>query len=199
MIPCEEPRCPRCGLPYAKGSAAHLCGPCLREEYPFSRHLSYGLYEGPLREAIHRFKYGRDLTLEGPLGELALAALKEMGPPHPHLLVPIPLTKGRLKERGFNQSLLIARHLSRRTGIPLLPLLVKVRETPSQTSLGPRDRRNNLKGAFALRDPFPLDGKRVLLVDDVFTTGATLSEAARTLLRAGASEVMALTLARSLP
>lgn len=198
VIPLREPLCPRCGLPYPPGSTGHLCTLCERGEYAFLQHRSFGLYEGVLKEALHRFKFGGDRSLVTPLGEMLLEAFRGLDG-DVDLLIPIPLSKKRLLQRGFNQSLLLAHYLRRRTGVPCSRnLLVKARETSPQTSLGRKGRKENVKGAFQVRDRKDIHGKKVLLVDDVFTTGATLSEAAKVLLRAGAKEVLAVTVARRL-
>lgn len=196
IYPIRPPLCPLCGLPYPPGTPEHPCGPCKKGTYPFL-HRSYGLHEGSLREAIHLFKYRGLKALVEPLGTMLLEAYGALGA-SPDLLVPIPLTPQRARERGFNQSLLLCRWLSKRVGVPVRDVLLKLKDTPPQASLSGQERRRNLKGAFAVGDPRAVVGRRVLLVDDVFTTGTTLSEAARALLKAGAAEVYALTLARSL-
>jgi len=136
--------------------------------------------------------------LKKPLSLLLYETFKELKEPV-DLIIPIPLTRKRLLERGFNQSLLLAKELGIRTGLKVKgDILIKVKETPPQTSLGSKERRSNLKGAFFLKEPSLVFGKRVLLVDDVFTTGSTLREAFYVLKQAGAKTVMAVTLARSL-
>ena len=133
-----------------------------------------------------------------PLGELLLEACEDLRDDGIDLLIPVPLHPRRLRERGFNQSLLLARHLSRRLGLPCeAEVLVKVKDTPSQTSLSPAERQRAVRGAFEVMKGERIREKRVLLVDDVFTTGATVNEASRVLLRAGAEEVLVITLARS--
>ncbi len=198
IIPILPPLCPCCGLPYPRGVPEHLCRACKDKEYPFLRHRSFGIYEGKLRDAIQKLKYRGERSLAQPLGEMLLSAYRLMDA-EADLVIPIPLSRGRLLERGFNQSLLLARYLCKKTGMPLRgELLVKVKETPPQVSLTASQRKENPKGAFSVRDPGALKGKRVLLVDDVFTTGATIGEASKALLRAGAKEVLAVTVARSL-
>lgn len=201
---CEEaipwvvsPLCPVCGRVYSAPEATdHLCGPCQTDPPPFSRARAAALYEeeGPTGQAIKRFKYSRRLDmlpvmhhwLRRPLcQELVRAA---------DLVAPVPLHPRRLKQRGFNQSLLLAQafpgvHLERE-------LLARVRHTPPQTGLNPKERRDNVKGAFNVPRPDLIKGKTVLMVDDVFTTGATVRECARVLRRAGARRVDVLTVAR---
>jgi ComF family protein len=159
--------------------------------------VAAGVYAGTLREAVHRFKFGGALALDRPLGGLLAARLAaEMPLWRPELVVPVPLHRRRLGERTYNQSLLLARELARqwRVAVPAR-LLLRTRPTPPQQGLTAAQRRRNLKGAFALRRP--LGGERVLLVDDVLTTGATARECARMLLAGGAGEVAVAVLARA--
>lgn len=198
MPVCQEPLCPRCGLPYPSGSPSHLCGPCSEGEYPFSKHRSYGLYQGTLEELIRRFKYGGQTFLKEALADLLFCAYMGLGE-EVDLVVSVPLSRGRLKERGFDQSLLLAKGFARRSALKLGEgVLEKVKETPPQVGLSGKERRQNLRGAFAVKEPEAVKGKKVLVVDDVFTTGATLSEVSKVLLKAGAKEVFAITVARSI-
>jgi len=158
---------------------------------------SAGLHEGPLRQAVLRLKFGRKVALVRPLGELLAAQLlTRRGEWQPDLLAPVPIHWTRRLERGFNQSELLAETLARCLEIPVLPVLRKVRRTVPQVGLAGEPRRTNLHGAFAVRSP--VAGRRIVLVDDVRTTGATLSECARTLRAAGAAEVYALTVTHDL-
>lgn len=153
------------------------------------------LYGGPLADAIARFKYGGRAELAGVLGALlAEAALPLAG--HVDCAVPLPLHPSRLRERGFNQSALLARPVARALGVPLeVDWMRRIRPTVDQAGLARADREGNVRGAFAAE---PLEGSpRVLLIDDVRTTGATLASASHALLAAGASEVRTLVLARA--
>ena len=199
MRPIQPPYCPRCCLPVTSGEA-HLCSRCLRERLSFEAHRSYGIYEGTLKEAIHRFKYQGERQLVKVFGDLLYPLFQTAFHDHPvDLIAPVPLHIKRLRERGFNQSLLLARALSKRTGIPYYGrLLKKIKHTPVQTELRGRERRKNVKGAFRAEDIEIIGGKTIVLVDDVYTTGATINECARTLLKAGAARVSAITLARAL-
>jgi len=149
-------------------------------------------------DAISRLKYGGLTRLAGPLGNL----LAEYQDPDfslsdNNLIIPVPLHTRRLQERGFNQSLLLARQVSRRRSIPLnFTALHRARQTQPQTQLSGAERRKNVRGAFEVRQAAVVGGKRILLIDDVFTTGATVQECASVLGEAGASEVHVLTLAR---
>jgi ComF family protein len=144
-----------------------------------------------LKEAIHLMKFKPVKRLSRPLGAL----LAEMDLPRVDCVVPVPLSLGGLRQRGFNQALLLSRMVAERIGVPLdTDLLYKKKETPPQVGLSRRARTGNLKGAFGVRRK--LDGGRVLLIDDVITTGATAGECSKALLRAGAAEVSVALLAR---
>jgi ComF family protein len=172
---------------------------CLTERRYFRKARAFGVYEGTLMEAIHRLKYGGKTALSGPLGALAKEAFYqfwEVGTID--LLLPVPLHIKRLRERGFNQAHLINKKWASVEGIPFDGFtLSRSRWTEPQTSLSRAERRKNVKGAFSLRRPDRVKGKRILLVDDVFTTGATANECARVLLKAGGRWVDVLTLART--
>jgi ComF family protein len=156
--------------------------------------LSAFAYRFPVDRLVQRFKFGGDLAVGRWLAEaLAERAAAE---PRPDLLVAPPLSRARLRERGFNQSLEIARVVGQRLDVPRAPYaLVKLRDTVPQQGLGRRARRRNLRDAF--RCSLDLRGRRVALIDDVYTTGATAGELARVLRRAGAAEVVVWTVARA--
>lgn len=159
---------------------------------PFSKILPYGLYEGVFAEAIHQLKFYGVRRLAKPLGEFLL----RIDIPHADGIVPVPLTKKSLNSRGFNQSLLLAHVVAKRTGIALYKdSLIKIRETPPQIGLSAGERLTNLKNAFAVRGN--LKGLSLLLVDDVITTGATVRECSRMLMKAGVKEVTVLSMARA--
>lgn len=190
--------CPRCALPYPLPSGSnHLCETCLRHEPPFLYTRCLGLYDASLREAIQRFKFNGAVHLDRPLARLLAAKIEDVfGSFRPDLLVAVPLHKQRLKARTYNQSLLLARELGRLWHLPAPSrLLRRMRTTVPQQGLTAELRRSQLQGAFAVNGR--LDGERVLLVDDVFTTGATARECAATLLAGGASQVVVAVLARA--
>jgi ComF family protein len=196
--PIVTPCCPRCFLPYpAEEGTDHLCEACLREEPSFAWAQALGVYEETLRKAIQHFKYQGAVNLDRPLGLLLAAALEEKaGRFRPDLLIPVPLHQTRLRERTFNQSLLLARVLGKRWHAPVTArFLARIRATPPQQGLKAQIRRHNMKGAFALRGN--VAGKRILLVDDVLTTGATVRECSRVLLEGGAAEVAVAVLGRA--
>jgi ComF family protein len=180
------------------GAVGPLCAGCRRRGPGFDYARAAAPYDGVLRDAVHAFKFAGRRALAAPLGDL-LVELGTTGLPAgmPGLLVPVPLHPRRERERGFNQATLLARRLGRAWGCPVRgDLLARTVATPSQTALAAAARQANVRSAFRLRRPAPVAGRHVALVDDVLTTGATLSECARCLREAGAVMVGALTVAR---
>jgi ComF family protein len=174
---------------------------------PFVRAVAYGLYEEPMRGALHAFKYGGLHALAGPLGEMLAQAIAKLAVDAPAelLVVPVPLHRSKLAARGFNQARLLSFHalrfLSKSHPTWRLTLasttLMRLRETESQAGLTPRERRINLRGAFSVSTPGAVTAKHILLVDDILTTGATARAASQALLKAGAASVWVATLARA--
>jgi len=148
---------------------------------------------------IHSFKYNQRTHLRYPLALLALEGVSETMTSHaPHLIIPVPLHRSRLRQRGFNQAVLLGKVLSQQLSLPLLPdTLFRTRQTEPQISLSAADRRLNVKGAFKVKSPANVVGKRILLLDDVMTTGSTMDECAKELKKAGAVVVIAATIART--
>jgi len=171
------------------------CALCRRGVRGFDAAYSFGFYEDALRELIHLFKYGRVQTLAAPLGRLLTRALPL--DQNFDVIVPMPLHWRKRWQRGFNQSELLAREIARRTHLPVRKALRRVRYTNAQAGLTNAKRRENVSGAFRARKSPALAGRRVLLVDDVMTTGATAASGARALKLAGAKQVTLLTLARA--
>ena len=198
------PVCDRCGDPLAAApteapGAAH-CRRCRRPHPLIRRRRAVGPYEGPLRRLVHALKYEQRHTLGPPLGRLMRHAAGELLA-DVDCVVAVPLHPRRQRARGFNQ----AAELAAQLGPPVVDALPRTRATAPQTALPAGQRRRNVRGAFAPVRRFgirpgraPVEGACVMLVDDVTTTGATLDACARVLRRAGAREVRALTLARSL-
>lgn len=190
-------RCPICAVAYRTlVPSAHHCEACLRQPPPFVRVHAVGPYAGTLREAVQRFKYRGQLPLEYPLGTLLAESLQAGDEQRPDLIVPVPLHKSRLRDRGYNQALQLARQVGRQLRVPVAPdLLRRVRSTASQQGLDAVTRKSNLRGAFAVTAP--LTGRHLLLVDDVLTTGATARECASILRKAGAASVEVAILGRA--
>lgn len=187
------PSCRTCGLPTIS-EHTDLCQSCLTDPPAFRHALSYGIYEGILKEAIHLLKFNKHRRLAKPLAAL----LAKLDLPEADLLVPVPVHVNQLRIREFNQTALIAKHLSRLKRIPLvIDGLCKVKDTAAQIDVDRKERLRNLRKAFAASEQ--VKGKRILMVDDVITTGATMRECARTLMKAGAIEVNVIALARSMP
>lgn len=191
----EEPVCRLCGLPL---TVPGLCGGCRRRPPAFSYARAAARYGDVVREALHAFKFGGRRALAAPLGELLAAPGPGALPGEaPDLLLPVPLHPRRRRERGFNQSLLLARRVGRAWGLPVRPdILLRTAATSPQTDLSAPARRANVRGAFALRRPELVAGRHVILVDDILTTGATVGECARVLREGGARTVGVLTVAR---
>jgi competence protein ComFC len=206
----EPPYCSVCGEAFAGAmERAFKCSNCDGRRMAFDFAISGFKAAGPLRELVHHFKYSGDLTLRGVLAEALIRTLSEprLAPEDlsAWVLVPVPLHWLREMRRGFNQSWELCRELSARTGIPTAQIIRRKRLTSTQARLNRHERLENLRGVFALRRSFPLSGwrrldirgKKVLLVDDVLTTGATAHECAKVLKReAGAEKVVVITAAR---
>jgi ComF family protein len=204
--------CSVCGerllTPFALESGADgtRCGLCRRLEPPFAKAVAYGSYDGHLRELLHLLKYDQMRPAAKVLGRMlaeAVGGLESLWTQRPVAVVPVPLHPRKLRQRGFNQSELIARDFMKlgqgNSGMVLQSrILERRRETQSQIGLTRHQRRENIRGAFAVVRPEEISGREILLVDDVFTTGTTVSECARVLLRAGASNVFVATVARTL-
>jgi ComF family protein len=209
--PIGEGVCRICGerlfSPYAADSASEQrCGMCRRIEPTFARAVAYGSYENELREVIHLLKYSGVRPAANVLGGMlaeAVAKLDSEFEGESIALVPVPLHRRKLRQRGFNQAELVAR-AALKTGrvaarLQLVPrALARTRETTPQTGLTRHQRRENLRGAFAVAQGDAIKGREVLLVDDVYTTGSTLLECSRVLRRAGATKVWVATVARTL-
>ena len=194
----RSPRCPCCGIPYTVG-ADHLCGDCLQQHYAFDCARSLVLYQPPVADIILRLKFGGQLSGLTTLAQLAgiSGCMQELA--EPELIVPVPLHASRLRERGFNQATLIARAcLPQWVKRIRVDALQRNRLTTPQSQLSGRQRRSNLQRVFSLKDGVKVQDKRILVVDDVFTTGSTVDECARVLRKAGASRIEVFTVARSL-
>ena len=194
------PFCQKCSEPF-EGSITNTfaCANCAHRTIYFDAAVAAYRGRGIVRQIIHEFKYGRQIYLRHLVGRWLNSALDDerLRQSHFDVIVPVPLHPTRQRERGFNQASLLAELLSAQTSIPAKPLLERTRYTTTQTALDRSERMENLHNAFRLRKNADVRGLRVLLVDDVLTTGSTLNECARLLKRAGALSVHAATAARA--
>ncbi|NWF99104.1 MAG: ComF family protein [Nitrospirae bacterium] len=185
------PSCNLCALPFISEKSV-ICGNCLKNKPLFKQVIAFGLYDDILKEAISQFKFYGIRRLAKPLGNLLLT----LNIPETDAIIPVPITKKGLIRRGFNQSVLLGRAIACHKRIPLLTdVLFKIKETPPQVGLSASERLINLRGAFIAKGN--LSRKSIILVDDVMTTGATVTECTKVLLKAGAKEVIVLVLARA--
>lgn len=192
------PRCPRCALPLAHPDAP--CAECLRAPLPFEHCIAALDYAWPWSGVIAQFKFRDGLDLAGALSALLLQAQRREAPPVVELLLPMPLGPQRLRERGYNQAWELARRIAPPLGLEAdARALLRLFDTPRQSGLAQAERSANVRGAFGVAPGrrAALRARRVALVDDVMTTGATAAEAARTLLDAGAASVQLWMLART--
>jgi ComF family protein len=200
----QTPLCRLCGEPFdPRAQGAPTCERCRGRRLPLTIARSAAFYRGPLAGAIRRFKYHGQVVLARPLGSIMIEALDGAAggtdPSTVGVICPVPLHSSRQRERGFNQSQLLAEEISVAIGKPVIPLLERVRPTAPQVDLPARARAENVRRAFAAKADAGIAGRTVLLIDDLFTTGATLMECGRALKAAGAAEVRVFTLARPLP
>lgn len=196
ILPLPPAHCPRCALPYVDfgGTATHLCSRCLLQPPAYTAAYAVGLYEKQLRQAVQRFKYqqrpGLDRCLAGLLDRV-LPAIDDVD-----LLIPVPLHPTRLRQRTYNQALLLARELGKYRRVAVASdVLAKVRHTEPQQELSARQRQKNLAGAYRLQAE--VTGKSILLVDDVMTTGVTVDLCSRALIQGGAAEVRVAVIGRA--
>ncbi len=188
-------RCLSCGRPISINQ--RFCDYCQEVPFLITDLCSWAEFEGPLREAIHHFKYQQDVALGDFFCTFLIAIIEE----HKwqfDLVVPVPVSKSRLKSRGYNQSELLSRPIARYFCVNhSTKALKRVRETESQFSLSSKERNRNMEDAF-LGFPAKLNNKRVLVVDDIITTGATMNQCAKSLLQAGAKEVYGVSIAKTI-
>jgi competence protein ComFC len=195
VIRVPDPVCQSCGLPL---SHPGLCPTCHASPPTYEAIRAWVVFEGPIRHAIHSLKYRRNAALGDALAPHLAGYARNLSW-QVDLVVPVPLGRQRMQERGYNQVGLFAKPLAAIQGWHYSPnVLVRTRETLSQVGLSPLERKENISGAFQA-EPVLADGKAILLVDDVVTTGATLSACSEALIKAGARIIYALTLARALP
>ena len=204
--PIHSPLCICCGLPFLTSIGPdHLCHGCQTQPPAFRRARAWAFYQTsnltpqPLSNAIQSFKYHRRLNVGGILSQIS-SLQNPFSDQTYDFILPVPLHLKRLRWRGFNQSLLLAQAIGRSQHVPVDPfLLERIRPTVPQTELNEKERKSNVRGAFAVSAPERLQGVSVLLIDDVYTSGATVNECARVLCQNGAVAVDVFTLARAVP
>jgi ComF family protein len=194
----RSPYCLCCGIPFVSG-VDHLCGICLTGHHTFDLARALLYYQPPVSDLILSLKFSGNLAGVASLQALITQAKLLDTFVEPEIILPVPLHAHRLRERGFNQALVVARGCLPKwkekieTGV-----LLRRRQTTPQSLLSGKERRSNLKNVFSLADPNRIAGMKVLLVDDVYTTGSTINECSRVLRKAGAKRIEVFTLARSL-
>jgi ComF family protein len=195
VAPVPEPLCRTCGLLMKN---VGLCPACQQDRPPYVVLRSWVAFDGPIRPALHRLKYRRNVALDAALSHPMSKFVKSLSWPV-DTMVAVPLGEKRMQERGYNQEALVARPLAALTGWEYRSgALTRARETRSQVGLSASERKENMLDAFR-SDPRIVSGRTILIMDDVATTGATLIACSRALLTSGAKAVYALTLARALP
>lgn len=195
----RSPLCTCCGRPFLSGGD-HLCGECLQDHFAFDRARSLLLYQSPAAELIRDLKYAGQLTALASLKALILQWGMSEEFVEPDLVLPVPLHPQRLRERGFNQAGVIARGCFPQWRKRIAhQILIRHRPTSAQSSLSGRERRRSLREAFSVTDRKKVEGRQLLLIDDVYTTGSTVHACSAVLRRAGAARIEVFTLARTLP
>lgn len=188
------PKCRKCGKPLNSDATA-ICGECLQDGPAFKSAGSFGLYDGALRKAINLLKYHNVKRLAKPLSDIMLRITM----PRVDAVLPVPLYEKRLRQREYNQSALVAKHVVENLGLALiLDSLVKIRDTKPQVGLSSQERRKNIRNAFRIQKRELIEGKKILLIDDVSTTGATVRECSKVLKKAGAVNIHVRTLAHGI-
>ena len=205
----SSPICSSCGLMFkSRQGQDHLCGDCITQPKEFRIARAALAYDRQFMAVVHRFKYAGKIQLAGPLGTLMRNAyMRYWDKETVDLILPVPLHTLKFRKRGFNQSYLLIRRWKAKSAsmmgevfdIPVnTEVLIRTKATVSQTGLNRQQRLKNIKGAFSLKIPEKVIAKKVLIVDDVYTTGATVNECARVLREAGAEQVDVLTVARAM-
>lgn len=201
----EHPYCIKCGKPlistgYFKQNREIICLECKRKKYSFEFSRSIGIYNKVLKKCIHLFKYYGEKKLAIPLGKLMVDYLLKNNEFENKfdLIIPVPLHNNDLKKRGFNQSVLLGKAIEDYFSVPVREkVLVKKKLTPFQVNLSKKERERNILSAFSVEKPEEIEGKNILILDDVFTTGSTVEECAKELMKARANNIIVLTLART--
>lgn len=197
IVKITAPVCIRCGRKLNRyiNKGKEICSDCLKEKLYFEEARAFGSYEGILKKLIYEFKYKGKKELALFLGAKMFDVFQSLSWSFIDFIVPVPLHKRRERERGYNQALLLAKVLKRKTGIPISKALIRIKDTEHQTVLSKTYRQKNLDDAFKVKSK-KFYKKIILLVDDVYTTGSTVNSCAKSLKQAGASKIYVLTCAR---
>lgn len=195
MVPLTDwPHCETCGRFFMAPGPENVCYPCQTTKWPFWQSRAVGPHDGILKKTVHALKYHHRLALAEPAGRMmASVARRDMMYGAAEVIVPVPLAADRLRERRFNQALLLAREIGLQLGLPVANALARKGPTACQTGLSGADRRRNVQGVFSVARVNQVRSHVVVLVDDVFTTGSTIAAAARVVMEAGAIGVLGLT------
>lgn len=196
-LPYAQHACRRCAaaLPASAPTSA-ICGSCQKNPPAFTRSYALFSYQSPIDKLIQRLKYNKKLYLSRTLGQIMAKTMAGLDLQRPDVLLPVPLHRQRLRQRGFNQALELARPVARELGIPLDPwLAIRHKATAPQASLSPKDRYRNVRGAFQVKKD--VSGLKIAIIDDVMTTGHTANALAKTLKKAGAREISVWVFARA--
>lgn len=199
LVPISDPKCERCALPFAHESDGLLCGACLASPPEFDRSFAPVLYDGKGRDLVLALKHGGMLACAPVMARMMATTLLASGEPLPDLLIPVPLHRRRLLSRRFNQSQLLAAAMARELAVPVDALsLARTVATPSQGEFDRKGRFKNVRSAFSIATKLThaINGKNILIVDDVLTTGATAGSCASALKNAGAAAVNVIAFAR---
>jgi ComF family protein len=192
------PLCIKCSKPIDMNAPEELCSDCRKHDHSFEMSRSVYAYEGIVKKGIYMFKYYNKPYFYRFFGRCLVDCMKRTDYCRFDLVVPVPLHRSKLRIRGYNQSELLAKYISKNTDVPYVDVLKRIKNTPKQSQVTKEERRKNLKDAFDIKSGKneSLTRKTVLLVDDVYTTGSTADECSKTLLKNGASKVYVITIAR---
>ncbi|RKD32324.1 ComF family protein [Thermohalobacter berrensis] len=192
----KEHRCKICGKPLELGYIPDKCPDCIKNRHYFEKAVSPLLYKDIVKDYIYKYKYGKKSYMYKAFAPLMVNELVKNNLTDFDLIVPVPLHRSKMRKRGFNQSELLARLISKKLDIPLdIKNLKRVKKTLTQNKLKRDERYKNVKNAFSIKKKGVFNNKRILLVDDIFTTGSTVDECSKTLLKAGGKEVFVVTIA----
>ncbi len=190
----EKPICIKCGRTVDE-DADSVCNDCRNIQYKFVRNMSVFYYDDFVRHLIFKFKYGKGVYVGNKLGEIMSNYFFDNYIKNIDLIIPIPLHKSKQRARGFNQALILSKHISKKTGIPLSEKgLIRIKNTRPQSKLSISQRQKNLKDAFQINKTLNIQNKNILLIDDIFTSGSTINNCTKILHENGAKDVFSFTL-----